>query len=99
MSINSGTSLDMETIRDAPFSGSGQENGPYYFVKKPDLPLNVNPATPQHPHFQEDALTLDDSPENLYEDVLELLNRVRKPSQASWSRDERIIKITKILIF
>jgi len=53
--VQYGTSLDMETIKDAPFDGSGQENGPYYFVKKPNLPLNADFTNPQHPHFQEDA--------------------------------------------
>lgn len=54
LSILQDVQLDMETIKDVPFSGSGQENGPYYFVKKPDLPLNADYTSPQHPHFQED---------------------------------------------
>jgi len=76
-----GTSLDMETINDTPFAGSGQENGPYYFVKKPDLPLNIDPTAPQHPHFQVDApdvLSLDDI-ERLFEDAERLLDLTPEP--------------------
>jgi hypothetical protein len=47
------TSMDMETIKDVPFSGSGQENGSYYFVKKPNLPDNISITEHQEPYFQE----------------------------------------------
>lgn len=50
----SGPSIDMTTIRDVPFSGSGQENGPYYFVLKPGVQRDYDFTTTQQPKFQVD---------------------------------------------